>query len=163
MSNAQILEMVDIFCDLNAEQLEQIYHICKRKTFNKDDVIFEENSPSKEMYIILEGEVEITVRRDIFQAKKQESHRITKLGQGQCFGEVSLVDQGLRSAEARCLSETCRMLVLDRDKFLKLLKSDLQIGFNVMYNLAADMCLKMRRTTYIVRESLLYGNSDEPG
>jgi hypothetical protein len=53
------------------------------------------------------------------------------------------------------------MLVLDRDKFLKLLKSDLQIGFTVMYNLAADMCLKMRRATYIVRESLLYGNSSE--
>lgn len=161
MSKAQVLEDIDIFADLNSEQLEQIYRICKRKEFKQHEIIFEENSPSKEIYVILDGEVEILVNPDPLHRDGHELHCIARLSHGQCFGEVALVDQGLRSATARCGSEACKLLVLDRDRFLRLLREDLQIGFTVLYNLAADLCLKIRRTTFAVRENLLYGKAEE--
>jgi CRP/FNR family transcriptional regulator, cyclic AMP receptor protein len=161
MASFQILELVDIFSDLNEKQLEQIFKLCTERIYTQGEMIFEENSPSNEIYLILEGEVEILVNPDPFKHTGEEPHRITKHSQGQSFGEVALVDQGLRSAAARCASMRCRLLVIDRKKFMKLLKSDLQMGFTVMQNLAADLCLKIRRTTFAVRESLLYGNPKE--
>jgi signal-transduction protein with cAMP-binding, CBS, and nucleotidyltransferase domain len=59
--SARILELVDIFSDLSPQQLEKIYNICSEETYTQGQVIFEERSPSKEIYIVIEGEVEILV------------------------------------------------------------------------------------------------------
>ncbi|MBN2147756.1 MAG: cyclic nucleotide-binding domain-containing protein [Anaerolineales bacterium] len=159
MSSADILLDVDIFADLNQAQLERIYTICTPEHYHQGDMIFDENSPSKEIYIILEGTVHILVNPDPFHREGQEPHCISRLSHGQCFGEVALVDQGLRSAAAQCGSPTCKLLVIDRDHFLDLLRSDLDMGFTILYNLATDLCLKIRRTTFVVRENLLYGKA----
>ena len=146
MKEAQILEIVDIFTDLTTQQLEQIYQICIQKVVKKDEIIVKENTPSTEIYIILEGEVEILIGTDKLKHAKKE--KIGLLDRGQSFGEVALVDQGLRSATVRCYSDTCRLLEISRDAFLLFLKQNPAIGFIVMYNLAADLCLKFREASY---------------
>lgn len=158
MKKAQILEMVDIFSDLEQEHLDLIYRLCKEESYLKGQIIFEENTPSQEIFIILDGEVDIQVNADSQNAgaDSQSYQKITTLERGQSFGEIALVDQGLRSATARCSSENCKLLVIDRNEFMDLLKDNLEIGFTVMSNLAADLCLKFRRTTFLVRETLLY-------
>jgi CRP-like cAMP-binding protein len=163
MSAGNILEMVDIFQDLNQAQLAQIYSICEERLYKRGAMIVKENAPSKEFYIILEGEVEILVSPEKLpsEAETRQPRRIAYLDKGGSFGEVALVDEGLRSASARCASDTCRVLVLDRDRLMKLLKQDLEMGFVVIYNLAADLCLKIRQTTYLVRENLLYSPKKE--
>jgi CRP-like cAMP-binding protein len=158
MTDARVLELVDIFSDLTPRQLQSIYTICQEKVFAQGVFIVEENTPSQEFYIILDGEVEILVSADQTpEGKGRDLRRIALLKTGQTFGEIALVDQGLRSASARCVSKTCRLLMIDRDAFMKLLKSNLNVGFTVMYNLAADLCLKIRQTQYLMREGLLYG------
>ena len=64
MTNTYVLEQVDIFVDLTPEQLTLIDQICSEKSFNQGEVIFEENSPSREFCIIMDGEVEIQVDPD---------------------------------------------------------------------------------------------------
>jgi CRP/FNR family cyclic AMP-dependent transcriptional regulator len=146
MKEAQILEIVDIFSDLNLNQLDQIYQICTQRTVKKGEVIVREHTPSTEIYIILEGEVEIILEKN--GLKNTQEKRIGILDRGQSFGEVALVDQGLRTATVRCISETCRLLEIDRDHFLKFLKGKPEIGFTVLYNLAADICLKFREASF---------------
>lgn len=158
MTNVHILEEVDIFQDLNEDHLKLIDNICTEKIYNKDDVIFQENSPSREFYIILDGEVEIQVDPDTIGDYRKDEHQpstIAVLRWGQSFGEVALVDPGVRSASAKCGSETCKLLVIDRIDFIKLLESDFQMGYVVMRNFAADLALKIRQTNLMVRESLL--------
>lgn len=146
MKEAQILEIVDIFSDLDADQLERVYKICTQKVVKKGEIIVKENTPSTEIYIILEGEVELLIGGDKLKHSKEE--KIGVLDRGQSFGEIALVDQGLRSATVRCHSDTCRLLEIGRDFFLKFLKDNPDIGFTVMYNLAADICLKFREASY---------------
>jgi CRP-like cAMP-binding protein len=146
MKEAQILEIVDIFADLNLDQLERIYQICTQKIVKKDEIIVREHTPSTEIYIILEGEVEIILEKN--RLKNTQEKRVGILDRGQSFGEVALVDQGLRTATVRCYSETCRLLEIDRDHFLKFLKANPEIGFAVLYNLAADICLKFREASF---------------
>ena len=146
MREAQILEIVDIFSDLTTQQLEEIYLICTQKVVKKGDIIVKENTPSTEIYIILEGEVEILIGTDKLKHAKEE--KIGILDRGQSFGEVALVDQGLRSATVRCHSDACRLLEISRDDFLLFLKKNPAIGFTVMYNLGADICLKFREASY---------------
>jgi CRP-like cAMP-binding protein len=157
MTNARILQQVDIFEDLTQTQLKIIDQICVEKSFNQGEVIFEENSPSKEFYLIMDGQVEIQIDPDTI-GDGTDAHQpstIAVLRRGQSFGEVTIVDPAVRSASARCSSETCQLLVIDRQDFLNILESDFQMGFVVMRNFAADLALKIRQTNLMVRESLM--------
>lgn len=157
MSYTYVLEQVDIFQELTTEQLALVNQICTEQNFNEGELIFEENSPSREFYIIMDGEVQIQVDPDTIGAggDKYEPSTIAVLRRGQSFGEVAIVDPGLRSASARCGSKSCKLLVIDRDDFMDLLTSDYQVGFIVMRNFAADLALKIRQTNLLVRESLM--------
>jgi len=152
MTDARILEVVDIFADLSSEHLSLIYEICKEKVYPQGAMIIEEYTPSKEIYVLLDGEVEILVGLH----EPSGPRRIAVLNRGYSFGEIALVDQGLRSASVRCISPTCRVFELNRDSLMKLLKQNLGIGYAVMQNLALDLCLKVRQTQFLARESLLY-------
>jgi CRP-like cAMP-binding protein len=157
MAHTYILEQVDIFDELTSTQFKEIDKLCVEKSYNKGEVIFEENSPSKEFYIIADGEVEIQVDPDTIGdgTNSYQPSTIAVLRRGQCFGEVAIIDPGVRSASARCGSETCKLLMIDREDFVKLLESDYKIGYIVMRNFAADLAVKIRQTNLRVRELLM--------
>jgi CRP/FNR family transcriptional regulator, cyclic AMP receptor protein len=152
MSDARILQMVDIFSDLSSEHLDCIYEICKEKVYPQGAMIIEEYTPSKEFYILLDGEVEILVGLHDLGGPQP----LALLDRGHTFGEIALVDHGLRSASVRCVSASCRVFEIDRDDLMALLKEHLEIGFAVMHNLALDLCLRIRQTQYLAREAILY-------
>jgi CRP/FNR family transcriptional regulator, cyclic AMP receptor protein len=157
MAYIYILQQVDIFEDLSPEQLGFVDKICIEKNYNQSELIFEENSPSREFYIIVDGEVEIQVDPDTIGdgTNSYQPTTIATLRRGQSFGEVAIIDPGVRSASAKCGSETCRLLMINREDFLLLLENDYKMGFIVMRNFAADLSLKIRQTNLMIRESLM--------
>lgn len=157
MRYVELLSMVEIFADLNEEQIEKIDQVCVEKIFKQGETIFQENSPSKEFYIIVKGKVDIQISPD-FMVSGESKHKprtIASLTRGQSFGEIALVDKGVRSASAVANSDLCKVLMISRYDFTNLLKQDLEMGFIVMQNLATDLCFKLRNTNIILRESFL--------
>jgi len=148
MSDAKILKFVDIFQDLNPDQLALIYNICIEEVCSQGTIIVKENTPSTEMYVILDGQVEVLVGVD--RNGRSLEKRVAMLDRGQSFGEIALVDEGLRTATVRCISETCRLLEISRSDLMNLLKEHTDIGFTVMFNLASDLCLKFRNLVFRV-------------
>ena len=91
MSNASIvnsLKQSDIFYQFTPTQLELVANICHEATFQKDDLIFKENSGSKELYIIAQGEIEITITPGVAESASGPENEtvIAKLCRGQSFG-----------------------------------------------------------------------------
>jgi CRP-like cAMP-binding protein len=76
---------------------------------------------------------------------------------GQSFGELALVDEGLRSATARVSDKETKLLVISRENLIMLCETYPQLGYRLMYNLAADLAMKMRNTDLRIREKILYG------
>jgi CRP-like cAMP-binding protein len=151
------LKQSDIFYQFTATQLELVANLCQEKTFDEGETIFEENSSSKELYIIVQGEIDIIVDPSVIGTQSQEKLTIATLRRGQSFGEVALVDEGLRSATAQARKKNTRLLVLPREKILMLCETYPQLGYRMMYNLAADLAMKIRHTDLKVREKVLYG------
>jgi CRP/FNR family cyclic AMP-dependent transcriptional regulator len=155
------LKQTDIFIELTPTQLELVASICEERRLNTGDLVFEENTPSDELYVIAQGEVEIQVDPALVGDENIRSPglvTIATLRRGQSFGEISLVDQGLRSATARCAQHGTQLLVLPRDKLMTLCDAYPQLGYRLMRNLAADLALKIRNTDMRIREELLYGH-----
>ena len=165
MSNiVNYLKQSDIFYQFTPTQLEMVANLCQEVVFQAGEIIFKENSGSKELYIIVQGEVEILINPSTIGSASENKYIdsvIATLRRGQSFGEVALVDEGLRSASARAVQKGTRLLVVSRDKLIMLCETYPQLGYRLMYNLAADLAMKIRNTDLRIREQLLYKPQDD--
>jgi CRP-like cAMP-binding protein len=156
------LKQSDIFYQFTSTQLEMVANLCQEVVFNAGDMIFRENSSSKELYVIAQGEVDILINPGgTGNGSGDEDAVVARLRRGQSFGEVALVDEGLRSASARSAQKDTRLLVIPRDKLIMLCETYPQLGYRLMYNLAADLAMKIRNTDLRIREQLLYKPQDK--
>jgi len=159
MSHIGVLSQADIFYGFTRELLERVASTCREREYAAGETIFKENSASDELYVIARGEVEILIDPALVSDRPDTPSRpttIATLRRGQSFGEVALVDQGLRSATARSASHDTRLLVIPRLDLMRLIEADPLLGYRLMYNLAADLALKIRNTDLMIRERLLY-------
>jgi CRP-like cAMP-binding protein len=155
----KILKQADIFYQFTPTQMELVADLCHEQSYQTGDVIFEENSDSDELYIIAQGEVDILVNPSLVSDHPESAHQpvtIATLRRGQSFGEIALVDRGLRSATARSAQNNTRLLALPRDRLMLLCDTYPQLGYRLMKNLAADLALKIRSTDLRIREEVLY-------
>jgi CRP/FNR family cyclic AMP-dependent transcriptional regulator len=151
-----------IFYQLTPTQLGLIANLCEEATYQAGDIIFKENSSSKEFYVITQGLVEITINvQTPASSAPPEEMAIAKLRRGQSFGEVALVDEGPRSATARAAQKDTRLIVIHRDKLIMLCESYPQLGYRLMQNLAAVLTMKIRNADLRIREQLLYATQRE--
>jgi CRP-like cAMP-binding protein len=158
------LKQVDIFYGLTPTQLELIANLGHEKTYAAGEMIFREGANSDELYIVLQGEVEITVSPG--QAEAAAEHAavtIARLRHGQSFGEIALVDSGLRSATVRSILKNTRLLCIPRDELMALCDTYPQLGYRLMYNLATDLAYKVRNTDLRLREDGLFRKPSRPG
>ncbi len=155
MTNDSYLRQTDIFFELTNLQIELIASISQERTYNSGDIIFEENSTGDELYVIGKGEVEIFVSTELIgRASEQGPQAIATLRRGQCFGEVALVDEGLRSAGARAVEKGTLLVVVPRDRLMRMCETYPDLGFRLMRNLAADLAMKIRNTDLQMRDYL---------
>ena len=150
------LKQSDIFCQFTPTQLELVGNLCQEVVYNSGEIVFQENSSSKELYVIVQGEVDILINRSTTGDLEKKETAVARLRRGQSFGEVALVDEGLRSASARSAQKDTRLLVIQRDKLIMLCETYPQLGYRLMHNLAADLAMKIRNTDLRIREQLLY-------
>ncbi len=159
-----LIKQVDIFFRLTPTQLELIASLCQKRTFNTGEIIFYEHTKSDELYIIIQGEVDILMNPSLVSNKpdlQAELITIAKLRRGQSFGEIALVDQGLRSATARAARDQTQLLVIASDDLISLCETCPRLGYQFMFNLSADLSLKIRNTDLRIRDKLLYSQKDK--
>lgn len=147
MQIAQLLKKVKLFNGLSDSQIERVAKICQEQSFNAGDVILKEQTRSDDMYIIREGLVEIIVGVEQATSRMPDvsgEMTIVNLGKGQVFGEMALVDRGLRSATVRCVADNTTLYAIKGEDFMRLCEEDTRLGFVVMMNIAAALSLKLR-------------------
>lgn len=79
-----------------------------KKTFRSGSIIFREGEPGTAAYIIEKGMVEIAA------LQRGERRVMALLTEGEIFGEMALIDDGLRSATAIAVQDT-EVLVINRE------------------------------------------------
>jgi CRP/FNR family cyclic AMP-dependent transcriptional regulator len=157
MPITSVLKEADIFYELTSTQLELVASICEEKSYQEGALIFAENTTGDELYVIADGEVNIEVDPALIgRADAGGPQTIAILRRGQSFGEVALVDEGVRSAAARCASHGTRLLIIPRHKLMLLCDTYPQLGYRLMRNLAADLAMKIRNTDLQIREQLTW-------
>jgi CRP/FNR family cyclic AMP-dependent transcriptional regulator len=86
------------------------------KAFEPGQVIFKEGEPGSEMFIIIQGEVEIRKRTSMETAKTLSTFK-----PGDVFGEMAIIEKKPRSATA-IATKACRMLVMNEPLFMAMIE-----------------------------------------
>ncbi|HZZ91179.1 MAG TPA: cyclic nucleotide-binding domain-containing protein [Usitatibacter sp.] len=95
------------------------------------EVIFRQYDMGCEMYIVLEGEVELTLGPNVVET----------LGQGEPFGEMALIDQAPRVATAVART-ACKLAVIPERRFLFMVQTTPHFALQLM-KVMADRLRKM--------------------
>ena len=93
--------------------------------YDRGKVIMVAGQTGALMYIVLEGKVAISIRGAV----------VERVGPGGVFGEMALVDQSPRSANAAAETD-CALLAINRNVFLNLVKSDPSFGISLLSAMA---------------------------
>jgi CRP-like cAMP-binding protein len=92
-SIATFIRSVPIFHDLDSKNLELLFDLLEERRWNVGDVICNEGELGRSMFIIREGEVEV-----VRKSSRGNNVPIVRLGPGETFGEMTLVELQPRSA-----------------------------------------------------------------
>jgi CRP/FNR family transcriptional regulator, cyclic AMP receptor protein len=94
--------------------------------FDVDDVIFEEGSNGRELFVVLDGKI------DIVKITPAGKTVIVTLGKGEFFGEMAVIDGSSRSATAVAASPNTRVMRINHARFVYLVSQQPAFALMVM-------------------------------
>ena len=143
MISLDFLRKVDIFKGLSDDQLDSIGQLCYEASFMEGDVLFSEGQSADHLFLISEGTVDLSF--SLPGRIRTPGTTIVSVRQGRAFGWSSLMPPYLYRLTAHCMSETCKVLCLDREPLRQLFDTDMQLGFQVTVNLTTLLSARFRR------------------
>jgi CRP-like cAMP-binding protein len=144
LDRIQFLKTVPFFDQLSNRQLKTVSDIMFQRTYDTDESIFEEGQPGAALFLILDGRVAIEIYRET------STTRLAVLERGAFFGEMALLDDTPRSANARALEPT-RALALYRNDLNDLVQRDAKTACQIYRSLAGTIGDRLRLTNELVQ------------
>ncbi len=147
----ELLQKLHLFQKLTFDETTRLGSIIEYADVPPETIVIEQNALGDALYVIGKGEVRVT--RDTDGDGKHEAHEeIGRLGDGEMFGEMSLIDDVLTSARVTTTTQ-CRLLKMPRAAFEGLLASDDKLAIKVYRSFCRTLSDRVRRTTAMLAKS----------
>jgi len=134
------LAKIDLFAGLKPQAIELIAKVATEESHALGTKIFQHGDAGDKLYLILEGKVRIS--RDV---PGMGEEALAVLGPGQMFGEMALLDEAPRSADAR-VHERCLLLAIPKDGFDDLLFLHKDLAYEVLWSIVRMLLGRLRET-----------------
>lgn len=132
------LRNLSLFVNLTPSELRIVDGLMHERDYLAGEVIFDEGEEGQALYIIAAGEVLIC------RQGQAETGRIAQLGPGTFFGDLALLDNSPRSAQARAATP-CELIVFFRDDVVGLLDTHALIASKILRELARHLGARLRQ------------------
>jgi CRP-like cAMP-binding protein len=121
----EALRRVPLFADLNKRELSQVARLFKQRRFQEGETVIKEGSGGAAFYVLDAGEATISVGGE----------ERARLGPGDYFGEIALIDEQARTATVTASTElVCYGMTLW--EFRPLVQQNGEIGWKLLQTLA---------------------------
>ncbi len=144
LDRIHFLKTVPFFGELSNRQLKNVSGIMFERSYDAGEIIFEEGQPGAALFLILSGKVAIELCRE------DKTLALATLEEGAFFGEMALLNETPRSADARALEHT-RALALFRSDLADLVQRDPQAACQIYRALASIISDRLRLTNELVQ------------
>jgi len=126
MSANEVLKRVPLFSDLSEAEVSRFADVTREREYPKNSVILFEDDPGDALYIVSTGQVKV-----VLIGEDGREVILSVLGDGDFFGEMSLIDDEPRSAHVIAMKDS-QLLVLRRDDFQSRLEEQPKIALKLL-------------------------------
>lgn len=124
------LESIALFRSLNQEELQTLKFISQERRLAPGQEIFREGNPGDGVYFVKDGLVEIS---SIVGGGNR--HVFSRLGPGEIFGEMAVIEQRPRSATATAVGDA-EVYFIPRGEMLSLIERSPILSFNLLQQIS---------------------------
>ncbi len=134
----RFLESVEMFSELNFQELLRVLRFVHTRSVTAGETIVRRGDPVDGLYFVMEGQLSVQI----------ESAELTRLGEGEHFGEFALFGEPVRSADvhAECDGE---LLFISRENVDRLIEQTPGLGIKLLRKM-------LERTSQIIQSMLGY-------
>ena len=150
----QGLKTFPLLSKLSDEDLTRLAEVMREENFRAGTEILREGETGDEMYLLLEGSVDVLKTTPFGEpyitASLLDSYHCS-------FGEMALIDKGTRSATIRAKTD-CRTLCLDYAAFQSFCREFPNIGLELLMSISLTLVRDLRRENdnlHIVYQALI--------
>ena len=126
-----------LFASLTPLELKIVDGLMHERRYLGDEIIFDEGEEGQALYLVMSGRVLISRSLD------STVEVVAELSAGSFFGDLALLDNSPRNAQARAL-DNCELAVFFRADFLALMETEAVIGYKISLALARQIGRRLR-------------------
>jgi CRP-like cAMP-binding protein len=138
--DAGMLRGCPLFETLRPDQLKKVADLGVERVVAAGQHVFKENDPGDAMFVVLEGKVRISK-----QVENIGEEALAILEPGAFFGEMALIDDAPRSADAKAHT-SCRLAELRREELEQLLFVDRELAHDILWAFCRTLSARLRET-----------------
>ena len=146
------LRRVKIFAEMSDEQLERFIHFMEVMQVRQWTELVKQGQHGDAMFLLLEGELRVRMMID-----GKESVLVT-LNPGEFFGEISLFDQGPRSADVVANKDSVLLKISDVS-FQRLLTEAPELAAPFLFAMSRTLTARIRADNKRYRDSVQFARA----
>ncbi len=140
MVGTDLIQDTFLFQNLNFDETLAMAGLFKKEKRKEGEVVIEEGALGQALYLIESGAVRV------IKSEGSRDEEIARLGRGELFGEMSLIENELTSASVAAATDLT-LLVIKRKDFEALLERDQNIALKVYKTFCLTLSDRLRRTS----------------
>jgi CRP/FNR family cyclic AMP-dependent transcriptional regulator len=136
----ELLQRMPIFGGIQADVLKYLLGLCSVVSVPTNEFFFHEDEQADTMFVLETGKVAV------LKSWGGQEHLLSILKEGDCFGEMAVMDLAPRSASVRAI-EDCTAIHLSAVNLYQLCTLDLKQFALIQMNMGREVCRRLREAT----------------
>lgn len=149
-----VLRSSTVFQNLRDSDLERLLSLAETRQYQPNEILFVEMSKGDEVFLVVEG----TLSVQLALSPTEPDHGVISLGPGEIVGEISLVEEGFRSATVTAQTRVT-VLTWSCSALREECQRNSEFGYALILGVAKVLARRIRRWNVHLLESALWGMS----
>ena len=133
----ELLQRMPIFGGVRANVLQFLLGVCPVESVPKNKFFFREGDQADSMFVLEVGNVAV------LKSWRGQDYLLETLKQGDCFGEMAVMDLCPRSASVRA-DEDCTAIRISAANLYQVYSQDLKQFALIQMNMGREVCRRLR-------------------
>jgi CRP/FNR family transcriptional regulator, cyclic AMP receptor protein len=144
VGDINFLRTVPLFAEFEADELSGLRTSMQTTAFAPGDVLLEEGNANRALHIVVHGRIRVSRRVNDREVS------LCDLVEGQTFGELSIIEDGVASASLKAVAET-EVLSISMHDLAQFLRSEPAAAAKFWRAIAIDLRRRLLQTNDVVR------------
>jgi len=133
----ELLQRMPVFGGVRADILEFVLGLCPVVSVSVNKFFFRERDQADSMFVLETGKVAV------LKSWRGRQHLLRTLKEGDCFGEMAIIDHYSRSASVRAL-EDCTAICLSTANLYQVYERDIKQFALIQMNMGREVTRRLR-------------------